>query len=80
MGIALERNSQTRGSWQAARQRPELQAALARIAVTRSEIAGSRAAYWPTLSAGVSAGRKDTEFVPEQDEWSAGLSLDTVLS
>ncbi|MFO7871424.1 MAG: TolC family protein [Kiritimatiellia bacterium] len=60
---------------EAARQRPELQAALAHIAATRSEIAGSRAAYWPTLSAGVSAGRKDTEFVPEQDEWSAGLSL-----
>jgi outer membrane protein len=60
---------------EAARQRPELQAALARIAATRSEVAGSRAAYWPTLSAGLSAGRKDTEFVPERDEWSAGLSL-----
>jgi len=60
---------------EAARQRPELQAALARIAATRSEVAGSRAAYWPTLSAGVSAGRKDTAFVPERDEWSAGLSL-----
>jgi len=60
---------------EAARQRPEMQAALARIAATRSEVAGSRAAYWPTLSAGLSAGRKDTEFVPEEDEWSAGLSL-----
>ncbi len=60
---------------EAARQRPELQAALARIAATRSEVAGSRAADWPILSAGVSAGRKDTEFVPERDEWSAGLSL-----
>ncbi len=60
---------------EAARQRPELQAALARIAATRSEVAAGRAAYWPTLNAGLSAGRKDTEFVPEQDEWSAGLSL-----
>jgi len=64
---------------EAARQRPELQAALARIAGTRAEIVGSRAAYWPSLSAGVSAGRKDTEFVPEQDEWSARLSLSLPL-
>ncbi len=60
---------------EAAGQRPELRAALARIEAARSEAAASRSAYWPAISAGLSAGRKDTEFVPEQDEWSAGLSL-----
>ena len=60
---------------EAARQRPELQAALARIASSRSEVAAAHAAYWPTLRAGASAGRKDTEFVPDQDEWSVGISL-----
>ena len=60
---------------EAARQRPELRAALARIEANRAEVAGARAAYWPTLSAGLSAGPKDTNFVPDRDEWSVGLSL-----
>ena len=60
---------------EAARQRPELRGALARIEANRAEVAAGRAAYWPTLSAGLSAGRKDTTFVPERDEWSVGLSL-----
>jgi len=64
---------------EAARQRPELHAALARIDTNRSEVARGRAAYWPTLSAGLSAGRKDTKFVPERDEWSVGLSLNYPL-
>ena len=64
---------------EAARQRPELRAVLARIETNRSEVATGRAAYWPTLSAGLSAGRKDTTFVPDRDEWSLGLSLNLPL-
>ena len=64
---------------EAARQRPELRSALARIEANRAEVTAGRAAYWPTLSAGASAGRKDTTFVPERDEWSVGLSLNFPL-
>ena len=60
---------------EAARQRPELKTALAGIEQRRADLAGAQAASWPTLTATGSAGRKDTEFVPERDEWSVGLSL-----
>ena len=64
---------------EAARERPELRSALARIEANRAEVTAGRAAYWPTLSVGASAGRKDTTFVPERDEWSVGLSLNFPL-
>jgi len=60
---------------EAARQRPELEAALARIEANRAQVAEAQAAYWPTLSAEASAGRRDTEFVPERDEWTVGLTV-----
>jgi len=64
---------------EAARQRPELRTALAHIESSRAAVATGRAAYWPTLSADLSAGRKDTTFVPDRDEWSVGLSLNFPL-
>jgi len=60
---------------EAARQRPELQAALARIDENRAEVAAARARYWPTLGARFDAGLKDTDFPPEREEWSAGVVL-----
>ena len=60
---------------EAARQRPELEAALARIEANRAQVAEAQAAYWPTLSAEASAGRRDTEFVPEREEWTVGLTV-----
>ncbi len=60
---------------EAARHRPELKTALAGIEQRRAELAGARAASWPTLSATGSAGRRDTDLPPEEDEWSVGLSL-----
>jgi len=64
---------------EAARHRPEIKAALAAIEQRRAELAGARAASWPTLSATGSAGRRDTELPPERDEWSVGLSLGYAL-
>ncbi|MBN1511039.1 MAG: TolC family protein, partial [Phycisphaerae bacterium] len=60
---------------EAARQRPELRTALARIEASRAEVAEGQAAYWPTLSAEASAGRRDTTFVPEREEWTVGLTV-----
>jgi outer membrane protein len=60
---------------EAARSRPELAAALARIEAKRAEIKAARAGYWPTITANASAGRKDTGFLPDREEWSAGVAL-----
>lgn len=59
---------------EAAQQRPELKAALARIESRRAELAIVRSDSWPKLTAKADAGRRDTDFVPERDEWSVGLS------
>jgi outer membrane protein TolC len=59
---------------EAAQQRPELKAALAHIESSRAELAIVRSDSWPKLTAKADAGRKDTEFVPEREEWSVGLS------
>ena len=64
---------------EAARQRPELKTALAGIEQRRADLAGAQAASWPKLTATGSAGRKDTEFVPERDEWFVGLLLGYAL-
>ncbi|MBT4818268.1 MAG: TolC family protein [Lentisphaerae bacterium] len=60
---------------EAARERPELRAALSRVEASRADVAAGQAAYWPTLGANVSAGHEDTEFWPERDEWSVGLAV-----
>ncbi len=60
---------------EAVRQRPELQAALARVKNAQAATAEARSAWWPDVRAGVSAGRRDTSFAPERDEWNAGITL-----
>jgi outer membrane protein TolC len=60
---------------EAAKGRPELHRALADVAAKRAEIGAARAGFWPTVHAEAEYGWKDREFVPEQDEWSAGLWL-----
>lgn len=60
---------------EAARKRPELQAALGRIESSRAQVSEAQAAYWPTLRVGASAGRRDTDFVPEREEWAVGLTV-----
>ncbi len=60
---------------EATRSRPELAAALARIEAKRAEVKATRARYWPTITANASAGRKDTTFLPDREEWSAGVGL-----
>ncbi|MBC8875568.1 MAG: TolC family protein [Planctomycetes bacterium] len=64
---------------EAATKRPELKAALARIQGNRAELSAVRSESWPTLSATGSLGKRDTDFVPEEDEWSVGVSVNYSL-
>ena len=64
---------------EAARNRPELAAALARIEAKRAEVKAARARYWPAITANAGAGRKDTRFLPDREEWSVGVGLSIPL-
>jgi len=64
---------------EAGRSRPELKSALAQIEVQRSQVKAAQARYWPTLGANAGYGWADRKFVPQQDQWSVGLSFDLPL-
>jgi len=64
---------------EAANSRPELKTALAQIETERSLVKVAQAKYWPTVSANAAYGWAERKFVPEQDQWSVGLSLDLPL-
>ncbi len=60
---------------EAARQRPELKAALALVAADRAAVSEAQAARWPSLRAHAGGGRKDTHFTPDREEWSIGVTV-----
>ncbi|MFW6107494.1 MAG: TolC family protein [bacterium] len=64
---------------EAAGQRPELAEALARIEASRADVRAARARYWPAITTSLDAGRKDTSFVPQQEEWGVGIALTVPL-
>lgn len=49
--------------------------AVAQLFVARAALASARSQYYPELSARASAGRNGEDWVPEQDEWFLGLTL-----
>lgn len=60
---------------EAAKDRPELQTALAEVQKIQADVKAARAQYWPELTASTDYGWKDENFAPEEDEWSVGLGL-----
>ncbi len=64
--IALER---------ALARRPELEAARERVAVSEHQTAAIKGAYGPRVQAEVAVGARDSEFLPEDRDWSVGVSL-----
>lgn len=55
--------------------RPSLAAGLEQLGVARADVEAARSAYGPTLSADGSLGRRDADLLPEDTEWSLGLTL-----
>jgi len=70
VGVALER---------ALQQRPELKAARQRIAAASREVAAIKGAYGLRLRADGMLGWRDSEFLPEDQDWSAGVSFQLPL-
>jgi outer membrane protein TolC len=64
---------------QAVQSRPEMKAALKRIEVSKGGIDLAKSAYGPKLRAEGSYGRRDTDFIPRDEEWLAGISLEWPL-
>jgi outer membrane protein len=55
--------------------RPELQAVMANIDARRAQIEVTQAQDWPKVSAIADYGWKAREFLPDEDEWSAGVAI-----
>ncbi len=55
--------------------RPSLAAGLEQLGVARADVEAARSAFAPTLSADGSLGRRDADLLPEDNEWSLGLTL-----
>lgn len=64
---------------EAARIRPELQAALALIEARRSDIRAAQAEYWPKLQGTTTYGFADETFLNGGDQWSIGLGVELPL-
>lgn len=60
---------------EAAKNRPELLAAVAKVKSAEASIQEARSQYWPKVIANAGYGWIDDSFFPERDHWSVGLSL-----
>jgi len=63
----------------AVRARPELRAALQRVAAGRSSVDADRRAFGPRVVGEASWGRRDEDFWPEDPEWSVGAAIEWPL-
>jgi outer membrane protein TolC len=64
---------------QAVRSRPELRAVHQRLKVAQSNIDGAKSAYGPKIRAEGGYGWRDKEFLPHEEEWLIGVTLDLPL-
>jgi len=55
--------------------RAERQASRAMIRARRSSLRAAQSGYWPTVTADVGYGWRDRTFMPDREEWSAGVSV-----
>jgi outer membrane protein len=64
---------------QAAQSRPEFKAALKKLDVAQSRIQAAQSAYGPRLRAEGSYGWRDSDFLPQDEDWSVGIILEWPL-
>ncbi len=64
---------------QAVRSRPELKASRQRLKVAQANVEGARSAYGPKIRAEGGYGWRDQEFLPQEEEWLVGVTLDLPL-
>ena len=64
---------------QAVQSRPEIKGALKKIEVSQSNIQVARSAYGPRLRAEGSYGWRDSDFLPQDEDWAVGVTLEWPL-
>jgi outer membrane protein len=64
---------------EAARNRPELKAALARVRGQEAAVRLAESRYWPAVALDTSLGWLGRTLPPDQDQWSVGVALDLPL-
>ncbi len=64
---------------QAVRSRPELKASVQRIQAAQSAVDGAKSAYGPRIRAEGGYGWHDKEFLPQEEEWLVGVTVDLPL-
>jgi outer membrane protein TolC len=64
---------------QAVQSRPEIKSALKKIEVSQSSIQAARSAYGPRLRAEGSYGWRDNDFLPQDEDWAVGVTLEWPL-
>ncbi|RPH88736.1 MAG: TolC family protein [Desulfobacteraceae bacterium] len=64
---------------QAAQSRPEIKAALKKIEVSQGNIQAAWSAYGPRLRAEGSYGWRDSDFLPQDEDWAVGVTLEWPL-
>jgi len=64
---------------QAVQSRPEIRGALKKIEVSQSNIEAARSAYGPRLKAEGSYGWRDNDFLPQDEDWAVGVTLEWPL-
>jgi len=64
---------------QAVQWRPEIKSALRKIEVSQSNIQAAKSAYGPRLRAEGGFGWRDSDLLPQDEEWSVGVTLEWPL-
>ena len=64
---------------QAVRSRPEVKASLQRIKAAQSAVDGAKSAYGPKIRAEGGYGWRDKDFLPQEEEWLVGVTIDLPL-
>jgi outer membrane protein TolC len=64
---------------QAVQSRPEIKGALKKIEVAQSNIQAARSAYGPRLRAEGGYGWRDNDFLPQDEDWAVGVTLEWPL-
>ncbi len=64
---------------EAARNRPELKSALAEVQAQRAAVRVARSRYWPSLGLDTSFGWLGRHLLPDERQWSLGVSADLPL-
>ncbi|MDP2898598.1 MAG: TolC family protein [bacterium] len=60
---------------EAARNRPELQSALAQVEGKRAEVKAAQARYWPVLTSNASYGWQDRELEDDREAWAVAVGM-----